>query len=151
MTVFGSIVQAFMLPMLHARHDNPLCGGVARQLIGDHHTRSDALLLEQLAQQALGRLRVAPALDQNVEYDSMLVHGAPEPMFSARDADYHLVDRVQSLLDAKEICLTGEVLSAPGVKDILAPFAMEQEVAQLKGVQQHIPVFRIRSANSPAV
>ncbi|WP_457091809.1 DUF5939 domain-containing protein [Microvirga sp. P5_D2] len=63
----------------------------------------------------------------------------------------NIAARVQSLSDAKEICLTGEVLSAPGVKDILAPFAMEQEMAQLKGVHQHIPVFRIRSANSSAV
>ena len=35
----------------------------------------------------------------------------------------NIAARVQSLSDAKEICLTGEVLSAPGVKDILAPFA----------------------------
>jgi class 3 adenylate cyclase len=63
----------------------------------------------------------------------------------------NIAARVQSLSDAKEICLTGEVLSAPGVKDILAPFAMQQEMAQLKGIHQQIPVFRIGSANSPAV
>lgn len=63
----------------------------------------------------------------------------------------NIAARVQSLSDAKEICLTSDVLSASGVKDILAPFAMEQEMAQLKGVHQQMPVFRIRSANSPAV
>jgi class 3 adenylate cyclase len=63
----------------------------------------------------------------------------------------NIAARVQSLSDAKEICLTSEVLSASGVKDILAPFAMEQEMAQLKGVHQQMPVFRIHSANSPTV
>jgi class 3 adenylate cyclase len=63
----------------------------------------------------------------------------------------NIAARVQNLSGAKEICLTGEVLSAPGVKDILAPFAMEQEMAQLKGVHQQIPVFRIRSANAPTL
>ena len=63
----------------------------------------------------------------------------------------NIAARVQSLSDAKEICLTSDVLSASGVKDILAPFAMEQEMAQLKGVHQQMPVFRIRSTNSPAV
>jgi len=63
----------------------------------------------------------------------------------------NIAARVQSLSDAKEICLTGEVLRAPGVKDILAPFAVEQEMAQLKGVHQQVPVFRIHSANSPTV
>jgi class 3 adenylate cyclase len=63
----------------------------------------------------------------------------------------NIAARVQSLSDAREICLTGDVLSASGVKDILAPFAMKQEMAQLKGVHQQMPVFRIRSANSLAV
>lgn len=62
----------------------------------------------------------------------------------------NIAARVQSLSDAKEICLTGEVLSAPGVKDVLAPFAMEQEMTRLKGVHQQMPVFRIRSAHSLA-
>jgi class 3 adenylate cyclase len=63
----------------------------------------------------------------------------------------NIAARVQSLSDAREICLTSDVLSASGVKDILAPFAMKQEMAQLKGVHQQMPVFRICSANSLAV
>jgi hypothetical protein len=44
------------------------------------------LLLEQLAQQPLGRLGIAPALDQDVEHGPVLIDGAPEPMLPARDA-----------------------------------------------------------------
>ena len=54
--------------------------------------RRDALLLEQLPQQALGRLGVAAALNQDVEHDPVLVHGAPEPMLLAGDADHDLVE-----------------------------------------------------------
>ena len=41
------------------------------QLIRDHHAGSPALPLQQLAQQPLGRLLVAPALDQNVQHDAV--------------------------------------------------------------------------------
>ncbi|MBJ6128568.1 adenylate/guanylate cyclase domain-containing protein [Microvirga splendida] len=63
----------------------------------------------------------------------------------------NIAARVQSLSDANEICLTSEVLNAPGVKDILASYAMEQERVQLKGIHQQIPVFRIHFADIPAL
>ena len=63
----------------------------------------------------------------------------------------NIAARVQSLSDAKEICLTGEVLSAPGVKDILVPFAMGQKMARLKGVHQQVPVFRVNTASTPTL
>ena len=80
-----------MLPMLDAGHDRPLCGSIAGEFVRDHHARCHALLLEQLAQQALGGFRIAAALNQDVEHDAMLVDGAPEPMLPACDADRNLV------------------------------------------------------------
>lgn len=59
----------------------------------------------------------------------------------------NIAARVQSLSDAKQICLTSEVLTAPRVESILAPYAIEQETAQLKGVHQEMPVFRITAAS----
>ena len=35
MGVFGPVIEALVLAMLDARHDLPLCGGVAFQLVGD--------------------------------------------------------------------------------------------------------------------
>jgi hypothetical protein len=39
----------------------------------------------------------------------------------------------------------------PKVKDILAPFVVEQAMAELKGVQQQMPVFRVKAVNMLAV
>ena len=62
-----------MLAMLDAGHDLPLCRAVAGKLVGDHDTGRPHLLLQQLAQQPLGRLLVASALDQNIKHDTGLV------------------------------------------------------------------------------
>ena len=81
MRILCAIVQALMLPMLHARHHNPLCSGVAGQLVRDHHPWNDPLLLEQLAQQALGRLCIPATLNQDVEHDAVLVDRASGQWF----------------------------------------------------------------------
>ena len=64
---------------------------VRPQLVGDHDARCPALLFEQLAQQALGRLLVAPALDQNIEHIARLVDRPPLPVLPAGNGDHHLV------------------------------------------------------------
>jgi hypothetical protein len=69
-----------VLAMLNAGHDFPLCRGVTGKLVGDYDARRSHLLLQQLAQQPLGRLLVAAALHQNVEHDAGLVHGSPKPV-----------------------------------------------------------------------
>ena len=81
-----------MLPVLDAGHDLPLGGGVALQLVGDEHTRCSTLLLEELAEQALGGLPVAPALDEDIENEAILVDGTPEPMLLPGDADDDLIE-----------------------------------------------------------
>ncbi len=89
--VLSSVVQSLVLPVLDAGHDLPLRSLVARQLVGDHDPRGTALLLQQLAQQAEGRLFIAPALDKDVEHDPVLIHGTPEPVLLARDRHHDLV------------------------------------------------------------
>src|SRR6476646_2489063 len=41
--ILSSVIQSFVLPMLDARHDLPLCRTVTRQLVGDHDARRPAL------------------------------------------------------------------------------------------------------------
>src|SRR5260370_39908110 len=77
--------------MLDRGHDLPLGRGVAPQLVVDEHTRGATLLLEELAEQALGGLLVAPALDENIENEAVLVDGTPEPMLLPGDADDDLI------------------------------------------------------------
>src|SRR5260370_25908378 len=91
MGVFGPVIEARVLPMLDRGHDLPLGRGVAPQLVGDEHTRGSTLLLEELAEQALGGLLVAPALDENIENEAVLVDGTPEPMLLPGDADDDLI------------------------------------------------------------
>jgi hypothetical protein len=50
------------------------------------------LLLEELAEQAFSGLLVAPALDENIEHEAVLVDGTPEPMLLPGEADDHLIE-----------------------------------------------------------
>src|SRR5271166_815649 len=89
--ILRPVIEAFVLAVLDARHDLSLGRGVAFQLVGDQHTRRSSLLLQQFAEQALGRLLVAPALDEDVENEALLVNCAPEPVLLASDGDDDLV------------------------------------------------------------
>src|SRR5215203_5005560 len=91
MRILCSVVQSFMLPMLDARHDLPLCRTVATELISDHDTRRPALPLQQLAEQALGGALITPALDQHIEHDAVLIDRTPEPVLLAGDFEGDLI------------------------------------------------------------
>jgi hypothetical protein len=80
-----------MPAVLDPGHQLPLCRGIARQLVGDQHPRRLVLPPQQLAQQALGGLLVAPALHQHVEHDAVLVDRPPQPVLLAGDGDHHLI------------------------------------------------------------
>src|SRR5690242_2839142 len=95
MGVLGPVIETLVLPMLDPGHDLPLGSGVALQLVGDEHTRGSTLLLEELAEQAFGGLLVAPALDENIENEAILVHGTPEPMPRPGEADDNLASRAE--------------------------------------------------------
>jgi class 3 adenylate cyclase len=58
----------------------------------------------------------------------------------------NIAARVQNLADADEIFVSQDVYDADDVRDRLAVFAVEPRTAQLRGVQQELPVFRIRAA-----
>jgi len=48
-------------------------------------------MLEQLAQQMLGRALVAPSLHQHIEHHPSLIDSTPEPVLHPADLDRHLV------------------------------------------------------------
>ena len=58
----------------------------------------------------------------------------------------NIAARVQNLADADEIFVSQDVYDAAGVRDELAAFAVEPRTAQLRGVQQELPVFRVGAA-----
>src|SRR4051812_13295101 len=91
MPILCPVVEPFVLAVLDARHDLPLGGGVAAQLVGEQHTRRLSLLLQQFAQQAFGGLLIAPALDEDVENKPLLVDRTPEPVLLAGDGNDDLI------------------------------------------------------------
>ena len=64
--------------MLDAGHDLSFGRAVAGKLVSNHDAWRSHLLLQQLAQQPLGRLLVASALDQDIEDISVLVDRTPK-------------------------------------------------------------------------
>lgn len=69
--------------MLDARHDEAHSGG--GQLVGDYTFGHQALLPHQPGQQARGRLGVPTRLNNLVQYVTVLIDGASQPVFPARD------------------------------------------------------------------
>jgi hypothetical protein len=65
---------------------------IASELIGDQHPRRRALPLEEFAEEPLGGLSVAPALDEDVEDVAVLVDGPPQILTTAVDRHEHLVE-----------------------------------------------------------
>jgi class 3 adenylate cyclase len=55
----------------------------------------------------------------------------------------NIAARVQNLAEADEIFVSQDVYEAAGVRDELAPFAVESKTAQLRGIRQELPVFRV--------
>ena len=90
-TVFRPVVEPLVLPALHPRHDRPLRGAVAAQLVGNHHPGCPTLALQQLAHQSFRRGRVPAALHQDVENDTLLVDRPPKPVPPVSGGDHTLV------------------------------------------------------------
>jgi class 3 adenylate cyclase len=62
----------------------------------------------------------------------------------------NIAARVQNLADADEIFVSPDVYEAMGVRDELAGYSVESRTAQLRGVQQELPVFRVGAAAAAA-
>jgi len=77
--------------MLHTGQNLPFGRGITGQFVRDDHARHVFQTLKQLAEEAFGRLLVAPALHQDVEYISVLIHRSPEVVPLAVDGEKDLV------------------------------------------------------------
>lgn len=60
----------------------------------------------------------------------------------------NIAARIQNLAEGDEICISEDVYAAPGVRDILAPFATARTIAELKGVNEKMGVYRIASTQA---
>lgn len=64
--------------MLDPGQDLPLGRAIAPELIGHDHTGHVLQPLQQLLEEAPGRLRTAPALHQDVEHGAVLIDRPPQ-------------------------------------------------------------------------
>jgi len=71
--------RAFVAAVLQPQCQITFCGTVGAQLVGDQYP-GHAILLHQLAHEALGSFRISAALHKNVEGVAMLIYGAPQPV-----------------------------------------------------------------------
>src|SRR5690349_8084677 len=92
MRVLRSVVQVSTGSMLHIGQYLTTRNPVAAQAIGDDTLRLVLQADEQALEEALGRRRVPPVLDQDIERDAVLVHRAPEIARLAVDAQENLIE-----------------------------------------------------------
>ena len=69
-----------------------LCHAVAARLVSDENTRHILQALQQALEETLRRTRIAAALHQAIEYDPVLVNGAPQEVQLALDPNEHFIE-----------------------------------------------------------
>jgi hypothetical protein len=82
MVLLDSIVQIAARSMTNA---------ITSEFVGHDDSRFVLKSDEQPSEETLRRLAIATALNQNIEHDTVLVHGAPKIMKDTVDPDEHLV------------------------------------------------------------
>src|SRR5208282_5282075 len=79
------------LPVFDIRKQLTFRHTVAPQLVGHDHPRHIVQTLQQASEEALGCCPVAAFLHEDVEYNAILIHGAPKIVLHTLDPDEHLV------------------------------------------------------------
>ena len=89
--VFGPIIQLAVLAAFDTGEHLPLHGAVALELVRDDHPWDILTPLEELPKELLGGLFIAPALDQDMEDNAVLIRGAPQIVPLPIDREKHLI------------------------------------------------------------
>src|SRR5262245_32105555 len=92
MGVLTPIIERAALTVLYAREHLALRRAIAFEFIGDDHAWDVEQAFEELAEELLRRLLVAPALHQDVEDVVVLIDGAPQVMTLPLNGQKHLVE-----------------------------------------------------------
>ncbi len=75
---FRPIVRVSARVVDDGRHDRPVRGGIAPQLVGDQPPGLTSLTFQQFAEEAFGRTPIATWLDEDVDHVAVLIDGTPE-------------------------------------------------------------------------
>ena len=85
MRVFRSVVQPFVLPMLHAWQDFTFGRCITLQFIGDDHAWNVLEPFEQFAEKSFGGVLVASALHEDIKHIAVLVYRSSQIVSLATD------------------------------------------------------------------
>jgi hypothetical protein len=89
--VLRPIVEIPVLAVLDFRENLPLRRTVAFEFIGDDHPRDVLAPFEELAEELLRGVLVAPPLHQNIEHHAILIHRPPQIVSLLADCDEYLI------------------------------------------------------------
>jgi hypothetical protein len=92
MRVFGPVIEALVAAMFDTRHDFPVRGLVAAQLIRDQDAWHILAFPQELAEELLRGCRVPAALHQDIQDVPMLINGAPQIVRLAIDREKDFVE-----------------------------------------------------------
>jgi hypothetical protein len=91
MGVLRSVVEIAALTMFNVRKQPSLSHAITSQFVSHDDSRFVSQSDEQPSEETLRRLAIAAALNQDIEHDTVLVHGTPKIMKDTVDPDEHLV------------------------------------------------------------
>src|SRR5512135_1664546 len=89
--VLSTIVETFVLTMLHSWQDLAFRRPITLQFVSNDHARHVLQPFEQFPKESLGGLFVASALQQDIKHVPILINGSPQRVFLPPDRQYHLV------------------------------------------------------------
>ena len=91
MGVLSSIIQPSVLSVFHALENLFFGCCVAFQLISDDDARSEALLVEEFAEEFLGCFSILSTLYKDVQGITIRVYSTPQVVLLVIDGEEHLV------------------------------------------------------------
>ena len=92
MRVFRAIVQISALSMFSLWKQLALSYTVASQLIGHDHARHILKAFQQPSEETLCCFGIPPWLNEDVEHNAVLIHGAPQIVLHSLDLDEDFVE-----------------------------------------------------------
>ena len=92
MGILRPVVRALTSIVLSPEPHDAECCRIGPQAIGDDPGWREAVFPQKFHHQFCGDLCVSSALDQEVKHLAFIVDGSPQPVSTAVDRDYHLVE-----------------------------------------------------------
>lgn len=129
------------------RHQGAVIKTLGDAVMAAFQTPADAVAAAIAMREEIGRFNtLQPGQDLILKIG---IHSGPSIAVTLNERlDYfgqtvNIAARVQGVAGGDEICFTRDVFAASGVETLIAPYALAQGQARLRGLDQEMPVYRI--------